>query len=523
MEKNLNLPEINKEYLDVGEYLNSDNFTEVTNYLTDVLKQGLKFKIRDSVYKKSDYLSLYETLSEPVPEQGISLEELLVFVQHNIIDNSTNFSSPYSMAFPDSGNAVSALAGSILSDCLNQNLINWSPCAPSATVVEVVVIEWLRQLIGFEINTCRSRKPVDAGGMITSGGVASNTIALMLAREKFFPDSMLTGIKEPDKLAVIVPDGIDHYSSRLSAGWLGIGEEQVIKSPTKQFKYDLNALLDNLQSLSKEGKRPFFIVAYAGDSRTMTCDDFKALREIADAYGAWLHIDACQGGQLLFCPELRSRVDGIEYADSVTLDPHKVLTLPYALSALIVRSPTDIQRISRPEDIITGEAHSFGQITPLFGSRPFSSLKLYMLIKNLGREGIADLIQKRLKLAKDFAQLVLQDNDLVLVNPDVHVNSVAFMYYPQQYREFIKTSDNQIELFNRVNTKIQSALFDSGKTWLHNFEIPDLHNVIGLGIKTRLRPLRFMSGNPNTTSAHIQDAIRYVKDVGAEILLKELE
>lgn len=505
----------NKENMS-DQYLSAQNKEDAIKHFTQAIELGVNFKLRNNALNLKEFDELYAMVTEEFPENGMDLAELLTFVNQTILTHSTNYSTPYAMAFPDSGNSVASIAGAILSDFANQNLINWTPCSPMGTIIEMIVINWLRQLVGYPVVN-KPSTPCQVGGMVTSGGVASNTIAMLLAREKSFPNTMKNGVGSiQKKYALIVPDGIEHYSSRLSVGWLGMGETAVIKVKTKNFKYDLQALEIKLSELFHQGVVVIALTAYAGDSRSMTCDDFYTLRKLCDQYGIWLHIDGCHGTQLLFSDKLKQRVAGIELADSITFDPHKVLTIPYNISITLVKDFNHLKAIQRPEDIITGEAHSFGQITPLFGSRSFQSLKLYMLMKNLGRQGLAAVIEQRCRLATLLANKICQFDDLVLLNPEIGINSVIFMYKPKELRP---QAPDFIALLNALNTDIQQSLLKEGEIWLHNFQIPDSSNALGLGQAVLLRPLRFMSGNPILVESHLDHMLQKVRDHGKALFL----
>jgi L-2,4-diaminobutyrate decarboxylase len=317
----------------------------------------------------------------------------------------------------------------------------------------------------------------------------------------------------------ITPNGIDHYSSRLAIGWLGIGESNVIRAPTKDFKYDIKKLSNLMYTLSQQGKKIISLVAYAGDSRSMTCDDFFKLRELCDTYNTWFHVDGCHGTQLLFSEKLKIKIKGIELADSVTLDPHKVLNVPYAISILMLKDPSHIKKIQRIEDIITGEEHSFGQITPFFGSRSFLSLKLYFLFKNLGKSGLAKVIERRNKIAYMLANKISHREEFILINPQVDINSVIFMYSPRQLKKIKKVNSTRyLEISNKLNTYIHNQLLNDDKIWLHNFQISDLANSLQLGREKIIRPLRFMSGNPLVTEQHLDHMLDSVDKCGKKIL-----
>lgn len=502
------------DYLIGTNYLTNSNKDLVKHIIERVVKIGVDFKTREKILTYKSFEDIYRMIDEPIPEIGKSIDEVINYVEDNVVPYSTNFSSPYSMAFPDAGNSIAALSGAVLSDFLNQNLINWFPCAPVGGVIEIVVLKWLRSLLPFPVPPL-IKTPIDVGGIITSGGVASNTIAHLIAREYQNPSGMKKGyLFSNQRQVLIVPKGINHYSSRLSMGWLGIGENNVIQTPTIGYKYDLTALENIMSELAYEGQKILSVVAYAGDSRSMTCDNFSELRKLCDKYSTWLHVDGCHGTQLLFSEKLRSRIKGIELADSVTLDPHKVFNIPYVLSVLLVRNYNCLKLIQRPEDIITGEEHSFGQVTPLFGSRPFSSLKLYMLIKNLGKEGLGKIVDRRHNLAKYLARKIEIRSDLILLNPDVHINSVIFMYCSEDMKNSIRESEEHIGRINSINTNIQKSLLKRGIVWLHNFMLPDLSNVLITDTSIMLTPLRFMSGNPNISEKNIDEMLDIVVEEG---------
>lgn len=496
-------------------YLKKEKADLQRSIFSRAIEMGLNFKLRDKVLNLASFDELMHHFRESFPKKGLDIEILLNKIENELIPFSMNYSSPYAMAFPDSGNATAGITGDILTAFLNQNLINWLPCSPVGTIIEMIVLNWFRELVGFP---CQSdlKSPVDVGGLITSGGVSANTIALLLAREKAFPDVMKKGLASLNNdYSIIVPESINHYSSRLSAGWLGLGERQVVPAPVQDFKYNLVALKKLIKDLSKANKKPFFLVCYAGDSRSMTCDDFRSLHELCQAYQIWMHVDGCHGTQLLFSEKHKFKLDGIELADSITFDPHKTLNVPYSISLLLVKDQKNLELIRRPEDIITGEEHSFGQLTPFFGSKAFFSLKLYMLLKNLGLNGLKNIIETRCEMAQVLADEINRHEYFLLINPKIDINSVIFMFCPDFFYKEILKDKTFINILNMVNEIIQKKLLATGEIWLHTFSIPDLSNIFGYGIKLMLRPLRFMSGNPILEKKHINTMLEKICEYGA--------
>lgn len=195
-------------------YINPKDLPMQKDVLSRVLDIGLKFKCRDNVVAEmdpSDFSTLmYKVFEKDVPAKGVDMDKLLDNFEKDMLPYCTNWASPYAMAFNDTGNSFAGVAGDVLATLLNQNLINWRPCSPLGTVVEMTVLNWLRQLVGYP---CEDQllHPANVAGMVTSGGVASNTIATLIAREKSLPQTMVNGLGKTQNVYVIVPDGIDHY------------------------------------------------------------------------------------------------------------------------------------------------------------------------------------------------------------------------------------------------------------------------------------------------------------------------
>jgi len=488
--------------------INHHNQKKARDYFRKIIDVGIKFKMQDHVTTRHIPMSEGKKLLTELPQNGESLEKILKEFQKEVLPYCTNFSSQNFMGFPDAGNSVAAIGGGLLSDMLQQNLINQSFCAPSATFIEIAVIRWLRQIVGYSTAPASKIKEIsDAGGIITPGGTSSNAIGMLLARENKFPGTMTTGVADPTRCGVIIPKGIGHYSIKSSQMWLGCGH-RLIEAETNNFRYDLNDLKKKL----KEHKgKVMAVVAYAGDSRTMTVDNFSAVAKIVRAADPtiWLHADACHGFSLGMSKKLKYKLKGLELFDSITIDPHKVLCTPYVISALLVRKPSSIKSVISVSDLIMQEPMAFGQITPFLGSRSWNSLKLWFMMKNLGRRGLDKLIESRHQLAVYLKQRLDKDPDFIVLN-EVEINSVMFL--------FVKGIDlKDISRLNEVNKKIHEILIRDGKFHLHQFSIPDSGKI-----KTgeTLYPQRFMCGNPNTTRADILAMIEYVRGLGNIVIAK---
>lgn len=481
--------------------LKDTNKSEAKDFFSRVLDVGIDFKLQENVNKKRLSEEDVACILKDLPQDGSSVEEVLAEFEKDILPYCTNFSSKKFLGFPDAGNSVGAIGGALLADFLQQNLINQSFCAPSGTFVEIAVIQWLREVVGYE-----KTQPKDVwgiGGIITPGGTVSNTIAMMLARENKSPGTLESGVIDPKSFQVIVPKGIGHYSVKSGQMWVGCGHH-LLEVETNDFKYDLVELEKTLKQ--NKGK-VMALVAYVGDSRTMTVDN---LDEIADLVhrvdpAVWLHADACHGFSLGFSSSLRHKIKGVEKFDSISTDPHKVMLTPYTLSAFLVKDPNNMKKITSLSDLIMQEDFAFGQITPFLGSKPWQSLKLWFMMKSFGKKGLDDLITKRHELAVQLSNALKNDSDFQVLN-EVEINAVAFFY----------TGGKKLTLdeLNRINKEIHNTIVEEGEYHLHQFSIPDK----GLYEKGALvYPQRFMCGNPNVTMEDLRDMIEYVRLIGRKV------
>ena len=365
-----------------NEILSTDNTEYAKRIFYEAIDIGIDFKLTPNVRTKK--ISAIEPMSftKKMPECGMPIEEVMHDFADNLLPYCYNFSSPNFMGFPDAGNSIAAITGALTSDFLQQNLINQSFCSPSGTYAEIEVIRWLREILGYE-EIKETKDIFDAGGVVTGGGTLSNTIGVLLAREHHRKNTMKNGVNIDDDYYVVIPKGIGHYSVKSAQMWLGCGN-RLLEVETIDFRYDQKALQEVLRVY--KGKI-MCVVAYAGDSRTMTVEYFDQIASLVKSIdpSIWLHADACHGFSLGFSRTLRKKLLGIERFDSITTDPQKVMNIPYTVSALLLRDPRSIEMVSSTSDLIMQEQFAFGQITPFIGSKPWMSLKLWFAMKSLGR------------------------------------------------------------------------------------------------------------------------------------------
>lgn len=479
--------------------LNDETKSYAKECFNEILNIGVDFKLQDNFREKIFDEKLKEYLYE-IPYESKELKNVIKEFKENILPYCSNFSSKKFMGFPDAGNSIASISGALLADLLQQNLINSTFCAPIATYMEISVIRLLREVVGYENNEINNIW--DVGGIITAGGTGSNSTAMLLARENHIVSTMQNGVLDPKKYKVIIPAGIGHYSIRSSSMWIGCGDN-VIEVPTISYRYDLNELEKTLKQHKGE---IMAVVAYVGDSRSMTIDHLEDIHKLVKSIdeSIWLHADACHGFSLGFSNKLKGKIKGIEMFDSISTDPHKVLMTPYTISALLLKNPQSLKKISSTSDLIMKEDYAFGQVTPFIGSKSWMSLKLWFLFQNLGKEEIGKVIERRCEMAQYLKQKVDASKDFVRLN-EVDINSVMFMYVKD------KKNIESLEEVNRINKKLKEKIDLEGKFYLHQFSIFDDNGVINKG--GVLYPLRYMSGNDNINKEDIDEMLDYIREV----------
>lgn len=479
-------------------YITDKNVEYVEKLLNRVIESGIEFKNNARVIP----VSLPDENFYKIDEKGVNNEELIELFIKKILPFCSNFSNSGFMGFPDSGNSIAGMLGAFFSDLLQQNLINASFCAPAATQIEIEVISTLRRIMGYEVKTCNNI--LDVGGIITYGGTGSNATAMLLARENKVKNTMKNGVRGNDKFKVIIPEGIGHYSIRSSLEWIGCGDN-VIEVKTNGYRYDIDELR---KVLGIEKDNIMAVVVYAGDSRTMTIENLEKVIQVVKHVNdkIWCHVDACHGFSLAFS-KYKGKLAGIEKYDSISCDPHKVFSLPYCCSALLLKKPECFKTIMSNSDLIMNEKFAFGQITPFIGSKSWISLKLWFVMKNMGLYGIEQMINTRIENAKYFAECIEKDKDFILLN-EVDFNSVVFMYKG-------KYTTQDVDKINEINQKIYRMLKCEGKVYVHQFPLSD--NLGKIAVGETLYVLRYMSGNNNLKKDDIKETLIYIKQTAEKI------
>jgi len=347
---------------------------------------------------------LEKLFDEPLPEKGIALEDIMTRFRRDIAPNAMGVPSPrYFGQFNPTPLPIGVWADALAS-MLNQNAGAWRN-GPTSAMIEARVMRWLCDLLNYGPKSF---------GTLASGGSEANLLGLKCARDSMAAEIKDRGLRRAPADLVIYASEQCHYSIDKSADLLGIGREGVRKIPTDdRFHIITDALREAIARDREAGLLPCCIVGVAGTTSTGVVDPLEELAAIARENRCWYHVDAAYGGPLAFSSKHKDKLRGIELADSITFDPHKWMFVPFACGATLVRDGAQVLRNSfdmTPEYLnedrggadIEFDFFRYGQM----GTRRFNSLKLWMAMKFMGREGYAQTVERQIDLTKYLAQQI---------------------------------------------------------------------------------------------------------------------
>jgi L-2,4-diaminobutyrate decarboxylase len=285
-----------------------------------------------------------------------------------------------------------------------------------------------------------------------------------------------------------------------SASQLGLGTDSVIRIDVNdRFRMRPASLQSALQSLEPQGLLPMAVVATAGTSDFGSIDPLPEISSLTRQANAWLHIDAAYGGALLFSRQHREKIAGIESADSLSIDFHKLFWQPIPCSAFLVRDAKSFDAIKLHAAYLNPELHEEEGIpnlvtTSLLTSRRFDALKLSISFQSLGREKLAAMIDRTIELAQEAADMIRSKTDFELMC-EPQLSTVVFRYI------LGRESDS-----DRVNKEIRQRLFDRGLAVLGHTRVKER------------QCLKFTCMNPTTTKADIETLVELIQRQGRDIL-----
>lgn len=422
-------------------------------------------------------------LREPAPQSGAPIDQVLERLQGQVFDTIMHLDHPRFFGFvPSPSNYVSVLADALAAG-FNVFSGTWLESSGAAQI-ELVTVDWLRSLIGL---------PSQAGGLFLSGGSMANLTALATARH--------VRLKGPDPNAVVYCSDQTHSSLQKALKILGFLPEQLCRLESdRDFRLPLQSVARRIEQDRRRGLRPFCLVANAGATNTGAVDPLADLAGLARREDLWLHADGAYGGAAVLCPQGRRALQGIEQADSISLDPHKWLFQPYEIGCLLVRRRSWLAEAfqERPEylDDAQGsdEEVNFCDWGPQL-TRSFRALKLWMSLQVFGLRGFAGAVEHGIELARK-AEAKVRSSTRLEAAVSAHLGILAFRCIPRSGDEAGADA---------LNRKVVDRLIEDGYAMVSS---------------TRLRGrtvLRLCPINPRTTWQDVEGTIARIEELAEAI------
>ena len=440
---------------------------------------------------------LKKLFAEDFPETGTSLDQLLARFSADILPHAMQVPSPrYYGQFNPTPLPIGVWADALAS-ALNQNAGAWRN-GPTSAMIETRVLRWLCELIGYGS---------ESFGVLASGGTEANLIALKCARDRAHQSAVTEGLRAGAGDLTVYASEQCHFSIERSVDVLGLGRNSLRKIPTDEsFHIRVDALHEQLERDRKAGRIPCCIIGIAGATSTGIIDPLPELAEIAQANNCWYHVDAAYGGGLAFSHQHRDKLGGIELANSVTLDPHKWMFVPFACGAVLVREGGRVLRDAfdmTPEYLnedrggadVEFDFFRYGQM----GTRRFNSLKIWMALKFMGRVGYASVIEHQIELTKYLAGRIDELPNFETVSP-VETAVCCFRFLPAQPEALDGLEQD------RQQQKLQQKIERSGEAW------------ITTTVLNGRRALRVNVNSFLTERRHIDDLLELLVRVSQEVV-----
>src|SRR5213080_1304266 len=399
---------------------------QVVDWMADYLAEVGKYP----VLAQTAPGDISRSLPGQPPTQPAAMETILADFDRLLMPGITHWNSPGFMAYFAITGSGPGILGEMLSAGLNVNAMLWRT-SPAATELEQVTLDWLRQMLGL---------PEPLFGVINDTASSGTLYALAAAREAI-PDLHIrqrgmSGRPEVPRLRYYTSQ--EAHSSVEKAGIvLGVGQEGLRKiGVDSSFRMDVAQLEQAIEQDLADGWQPFAVVATVGTTSTTSIDPVAQIAEICERYGLWLHVDGAYGGSAAVDPTMRWVLDGCERADTLIVNPHKWLFTPIDCSVFYTRRPEVVKAAFSliPEYLRNTESGDDAVPNLMdYGTslgRRFRSLKLWMVMRYFGQEGLAARIHEHVRLGQLVAKWVSESPNFELMAP-TPFSTVCFRAHPK--------------------------------------------------------------------------------------------
>ena len=425
------------------------------------------------------------------PLKPESFESLMRDFNEIIMPGITHWQNPNFFAYFPANTSPASVLAEMLTATLGAQCMIWET-SPAAAELEEKMMIWLRDMIGL---------PAIFEGVIQDSASTATLTAILTAREKASGFAInAEGFRESGILRVYCSEHT-HSSVEKGVKISGIGKKNLVKVGVREdYSMDPQKLKEAIIIDKNSGKTPCCVVATLGSTGTTAIDDLRAIGEICQNNGAWLHVDAAMAGTALILPEFQWMLEGKEYIDSFVFNPHKWMFTNFDCTAYFVKDAGALIKTFEilPEYLKTrtrGRVNDYRDWGVPLGRR-FRALKLWSVIRTFGVEGLREKVREHIGFASALSEWISKEVDFEILAPVV-ICVVCFRYHPSGYCE---------EKINDLNEELNHRLNDTGKLYLS-------HTVLN-GKYT----LRMVTAQTNVTLGHVERAWLLIKETSRSLI-----
>jgi aromatic-L-amino-acid decarboxylase len=476
-------PEEPREAVDAGWAagggdMDAESFRDAGHRIVEILADYLAAIEERAILPAIEPGTIAPLFTTTAPEEPEPFEAILDDYRALVVPNANHWLHPGFMAWFPSASSAAGILGEFLTAGLAQNTFLWRT-SPVGTELETVVVGWLREAFGL---------PPVFDGFLTDTASTSSLLALAAAREAAGLDASARGLAgRGDVVAPRVYASQEAHSSIDKAAMtLGLGRANVVHVPVDDaFRMRPADLAAAIAADRAAGSLPIAIVATAGTTNTTAVDPLGAIADIAERERVWLHVDAAYGGSAAIVPELRPLFDGWERAQSIVVNPHKWLAVPFDASVLLTTRmdtlrtafslvPEYLRAID--ENAATRNVSEYSQQL----GRRFRALKVWVMLRAFGMAGLRRRIRSHVELAHAFARWVEQDPDWLVVAP-VPFSTICLRWRPAVLAS--RESEPAVAaMLDAANTAIIESVNASGEILLSHTRLRDRFTIrVALG------------------------------------------
>lgn len=387
---------------------------------------------------------------------GLLDEATELLIAHSLFNGHPRFWG-YITASP----APIGILGELLAAAVNPNVGAWI-LAPAASEIEAQTVRWIAEAIGY---------PPDCGGLLVSGGNMANFVGFLAARKARAPwDLRAGGFRAPGARRMRVYVSTEtHTWVQKATDLFGLGTEAIRWLPTDaRGRMDVDVLRRQIQADRTDGDLPAVLVGTAGTVSTGAVDPLPALAAVARDEGLWFHVDGAYGGLAAVVPDAPPDLAGLTLADSVAVDPHKWLYAPLEAGCALVRNPETLREAFSYRPPYYHFETSGEEVVNYFeyglqNSRGFRALKVWLALRQAGREGLAQLISDDIRLAQELYHRLDEHPAFETFTHDLSI--VTFRYLPP---DLAARAGQVADYLNRLNTEILNRLQAGGEAFVSN-------------------------------------------------------